>query len=384
VEQSIQPAQFCRTRHPASAEGAASGAKARVDGRTLAQGRRPCSTQNLIFYDGLQPNALRNKKRGLQGPRDSFSYCYYYFIFNRLIVPKFRIYFWRRMSSLGENRGVRGRDNNFAQKIDRAAVRVPQRRCVLHVWRYSGTIPFFLPSLCTGKIRVAGTKMSTQLKQAAAESSAPKLMYKLRSTRRGLVSKIAWSPDGSLLAVPTQMGRVELWSEKGEQLRVISARRGTWITSVAWSGDGRYLAASAGDNKTRIWRVDDWKRLDQKKSATLAVPGTIATWAPREAFLATIDEYGRVFVCNTETWSPVIQPIADATCIAFSPSGDLAVGSKDGYVVLLSIGDGIRPEWPRIRLASVRTLAWSPKISSLPRVHLTAQSVFSMQKRASA
>jgi WD40 repeat protein len=89
------------------------------------------------------------------------------------------------------------------------------------------------------------------------------LLRTLRSDTKGLVTKIAWSPDGATLAVPTQNGQVELWDpHRGSLRRTIDARGGTWITSVAWSPDGNYLGRV---NTIRDF-VISWIRGDQRNA----------------------------------------------------------------------------------------------------------------------
>ena len=68
------------------------------------------------------------------------------------------------------------------------------------------------------------------------------------------LTKVVWSPDGQILAVPTQEGAVELWNpDSGLMEREIGVRIGTWIPTVAWSPDSRYIAAGSGDGFTRLW-----------------------------------------------------------------------------------------------------------------------------------
>lgn len=179
---------------------------------------------------------------------------------------------------------------------------------------------------------------------------------------KGLVTKIAWSPDGTMLAVPTQNGQVELWDvDEGSLRRKIDARGGTWILSVAWSPDGNYLAVSSGDDKTRIWRTKDGQRQLRPSGATLTLDGTSAVWCPTIPALAIVRGTGFT-VWNAQGWiagSGIVG--SQPTCLAYSLSGVLAVGRKEGDINLYrGLGRDFDPLGPRIRLPGVRVVAWSP------------------------
>ena len=194
----------------------------------------------------------------------------------------------------------------------------------------------------------------------ALEYAGVTRLHTIRERQKGLVTKIAWSPDGTMLAVPTQLGTVEIWSlQEGLLVREIDARIGTWITSVAWSPQGSYLAVASGDHKVRIWGASDGKRQIGKYGSKFSLPGVSVAWSPTTA-LATIDTDGRCFAWDSENWSdPPDLLRRDATCLAFSSAGALAIGTREGDVYTFGFDKGVRPDWPRIRQPGVRALAWS-------------------------
>jgi WD40 repeat protein len=110
----------------------------------------------------------------------------------------------------------------------------------------------------------------------------------LREKEPGCVTRLAWSPTGDLLAVPTQNGDVEFWdTQKLRMQSHIQAHGGTWTTSVAWSPDGKHVAAGSGDGKTRIWRTLNAERQLSPSGSTLALPGNYVAWSPDGNLLAT-------------------------------------------------------------------------------------------------
>src|SRR5262249_6503363 len=76
------------------------------------------------------------------------------------------------------------------------------------------------------------------------------LGFKLRYTFQGdtgWIGRIAWSPDGRMLASPSSDQTIRLWDAQTGQLRLAIQGHSDWVTGVAWSPDGRMLASSSRD-----------------------------------------------------------------------------------------------------------------------------------------
>jgi small GTP-binding protein len=172
------------------------------------------------------------------------------------------------------------------------------------------------------------------------------------------VTRLAWSPDGQLLAVPTQAGAVELWNPvSGIKEGDIDARMGTWIPSVAWSPDGRYIAAGCGDGIARLWVVASGERYLPAGLPRNRLKGTLVAWAPNGRVLAT----AMSTICqiwDTKSWeADIIDFTGKIASIAFSRSGTLAIAGTTGAIVFWPEND-FRPA-PKKR-ASINAFAWSP------------------------
>ena len=78
---------------------------------------------------------------------------------------------------------------------------------------------------------------------------------------KGLISgNIAYSPDGTLLAVASTIGIWIYNAETGEELDLFTGHT-DWVISLVFSPDGNTLASGSSDLKVRLWDVDTGRHL---------------------------------------------------------------------------------------------------------------------------
>jgi WD40 repeat protein len=89
--------------------------------------------------------------------------------------------------------------------------------------------------------------------------------FKLRYTLRGhsdWINRIAWSPDGKILASGSEDQTIRLWDvQTGRSLRTLGGHSKA-VFSVAWSPDGKTLASSSDDKTIRLWNPDTGQQTD--------------------------------------------------------------------------------------------------------------------------
>lgn len=149
------------------------------------------------------------------------------------------------------------------------------------------------------------------------------------------VRKVAFSPDGQLLATCSDDGTVRLWqSSNGLQVRQIN----TPATSLRFSPDGQMLVTVGIDATIRFWRVSDGTELERYDLEAI-VPLDVA-YSPDGERVAVVGQHGTVMVArayregmNRRPSPPtLIAPENDVT-VPLTPTFRVGVQDPDGNKV---------------------------------------------------
>jgi len=148
----------------------------------------------------------------------------------------------------------------------------------------------------------------------------------------------------------------------GITLRRILRGHTKWICRIAWSPDGKLLATPSDDNTVRIWDLESGDcigALDHTQNTKYC-----AAWSPDGRQLAA-SSYGKIEVWNTETWSLsklIINPSeASIYSVAWSPDGRRLAGcSYDNGLHIWDV-DSAKLLMTRSRLNPFVSAAWSPE-----------------------
>jgi small GTP-binding protein len=159
------------------------------------------------------------------------------------------------------------------------------------------------------------------------------------------INRVAWSPDGEMLAFASDDRVVRLWDVQVKH-RMRSLSQLSMISSMQWSPNAQTLC-SAGRNIT-LWDVGRlWDAERGRRHRTL-VTGDHSTWSvawsPNGSMLASGDGDCMVRLWDGESGDlrQTLQGHSDSVLsVAWSPEGQtLASGSEDGTIRLWDINTG--------------------------------------------
>ena len=170
----------------------------------------------------------------------------------------------------------------------------------------------------------------------------------LITTVEGLVTDVAWSPDGAALVYATELdGQARLWrvNISSRKTELMAVGENAEHFSVARSG-GRLAYATRGSRNCNIWRVAGPAAEDRSPSPERVITSTVLEWWPacspdgsQIAFTSRRSGAAGIWVCDREgtncyqladhgaqpRWSP------DGASIAYAWKGNLnVVQVKDG------------------------------------------------------
>jgi small GTP-binding protein len=202
------------------------------------------------------------------------------------------------------------------------------------------------------------------------------LEAQLRHTLRGhtsAIGRIAWSPEGGMIASPSRDGSIRLCNAHSGDLvwTTPDVRLGS-VYSVAWSSDGQTLASGHRNGTICLWNAKTGELLAKLEGHTDRV--FCVSWLPHKAVLASGSGDRSIRLWDTVSRRQILSHSAHdsgVNALAWSSDGGrLASGSYDQHTRMWN-AEGMHLHWNRLvwekhgHAGGINSLAWSPDGSML-------------------
>jgi dipeptidyl aminopeptidase/acylaminoacyl peptidase len=171
----------------------------------------------------------------------------------------------------------------------------------------------------------------------------------------GIISGVAFSPDGRRLASASNDQTVRVWeADSGKEFRTIRGHT-NGVESLAFSPDGRLLASSGRDLTVRVWEVDSGREV-------LKLKGRNVTFSPDGRRLASADgQTVRVWEADSGREVPWLKsPRGTFGSLAFSPNCQRLAGANGRTVQIWEADSGREVLTLKGHSDSVLGVAFSP------------------------
>ncbi len=210
--------------------------------------------------------------------------------------------------------------------------------------------------------------------------------FTLHSTLRGHTSeinRIAWSPNGRMLASSSFDKTIKLWSPQAGQAEYLTVSHTGATYGVAWSPDGQAFASCSQDKRVVVWNMQKQTLLFTMREQTLLSVGEHSgnvydiAWVLDNACLASCsaDQTIKLWDMDMDMGMYYLHPksrrpiqlkghASEIFCLAHAPKrGILASGSSKGPIRTWDVSLTYKG-YPLLSLrghtAAVYSLAWSP------------------------
>jgi len=153
---------------------------------------------------------------------------------------------------------------------------------------------------------------------------------------KGPISRIAYSPDGKLLAAA---GSVGVWLYDAETMTEVELLKSApdHLYTLAFSPDGKTLAAGSAYKAVQLWNIEDRRKIEVLtdfwgRTSPIA-------FSPDGRRLAVKENRGiHLWDIKKKESIAVFKPEVGVNSIAFSPTGEIVAGNDGSIIRVWDVG----------------------------------------------
>jgi WD40 repeat protein len=188
----------------------------------------------------------------------------------------------------------------------------------------------------SGRVLVTADELSVRIRKLPGTEE--KLVLQGHA---GNVTRLAFSPDGGLLASSSHDGQVIIWNPAtGQQIKRLTDFGGQ-VQTIAFSPAGRMLAAGAWDGALRIWDVHSWKEWPPLKHQLGQRIWAVA-FSPNGKYFAASGEEGLTIWCVVDSGGDALPKLQAIPGPGGANITDLCFSSDCKLLAWVSRGKGAR------------------------------------------